>query len=60
MKKLTDTRNLLNYLKKTEFFKVDFAKSVREDFKKIPRTEVSKILKTIKELSKNPRPSKKL
>ena len=38
-------------------YEVDFAKSVRKDFKKIPKTEVSRILGTIKELSKNPRSS---
>ena len=41
-----------------EFYKVDFAKSVRKDFKKIPKTEASKILDAIKELFKNPRSSK--
>jgi mRNA interferase RelE/StbE len=45
-----------------EFYKVDFAKSVRKDFKKIPKTEASKILDVIEGLSKNPRSynSKKL
>ena len=41
-----------------EFYKVDFAKSVRKDFKKIPKTEVSRILDAINESSKNPRSSK--
>ena len=45
-----------------EFYKVEFAKSVRKDFKKIPQLEVGKILNAIFELAKDPRPpsSKKL
>ena len=41
-----------------EFYKVIFTKSVKKDFKKIPKLEVSKILNEIEELAKNPRSSK--
>ncbi len=41
-----------------EFYKVNFAKSVKKDFKKIPKLEVAKILDAIDELAKNPRSSK--
>jgi mRNA interferase RelE/StbE len=41
-----------------EFYKVNFAKSVKKDFKKIPKLEVTKILDAIDELAKNPRSSK--
>ena len=41
-----------------EFYKVNFVKSVKKDFKKIPKLEVAKILDAIDELSKNPRSSK--
>ena len=41
-----------------EFYKVIFTKSVKKDFRKIPKLEVSKILNEIVELSKNPRSSK--
>ena len=41
-----------------EFYKVNFAKSVKKDFKKIPKLEVAKILDAIDELAKNPGSSK--
>ena len=41
-----------------EFYKVIFAKSVKKDFRKIPKLEVSKILNEIVHLAKNPRSSK--
>ena len=41
-----------------EFYKVIFTKSVKKDFKKIPKLEVSKILNEIAYLAKNPRSSK--
>ena len=41
-----------------EFYKVIFTKSVKKDFRKIPKSEASKILNEIKELAKNPRSSK--
>ena len=41
-----------------EFYKVNFAKSVKKDFKKTPKLEVAKILDAIDELAKNPRSSK--
>lgn len=41
-----------------EFYKVIFTKSVKKDFRKIPKLEVSKILSEIAELAKNPRSSK--
>ena len=41
-----------------EFYKVNFVKSVKKDFKKIRKLEVSKILDAIDELAKNPRSSK--
>ena len=41
-----------------EYFKVIFAKSVKKDFKKIPKLEVSKILDEIAKLAKKPRSSK--
>jgi mRNA interferase RelE/StbE len=43
-----------------ESYKVNFAKSVKKDFKKIPKFEVAKILDVIKELAKNPRSSKSI
>ena len=41
-----------------EFYKVIFTKSVKKDFRKIPKFEVSKILNEIAYLAKNPRFSK--
>ena len=41
-----------------EFYKVNFVKSVKKDFRKIPKLEVSKILNEIAYLAKNPRSSK--
>ena len=41
-----------------EFYRVIFTKSVKKDFRKIPKIEASKILNEIKELAKNPRSSK--
>ena len=41
-----------------EFYKVNFAESVKKDFKKVPKPEVVKILDAIDELAKNPRSSK--
>jgi len=41
-----------------EFYKVLLTKSVKKDFRKIPKLEVSKILNEIAELAKNPRSSK--
>ena len=41
-----------------EFYKVIFTKSVKKDFRKIPKLEVSKTLNEIAELAKNPRSSK--
>jgi len=41
-----------------EFYKVNFVKSVKKDFKKIRKLEVAKILDAIDELAKNPRSSK--
>jgi mRNA interferase RelE/StbE len=41
-----------------EFYKVIFTKSVKKDFRKIPKLEVSKLLNEIEELAKNPRSSK--
>ena len=41
-----------------EFYKVIFTKSVKKDFRKIPKLEVSKILNEIVYLAKNPRSSK--
>ena len=38
-----------------EFYKVIFTKSVKKDFRKIPKLDVSKILKEIADLAKNPR-----
>ena len=45
-----------------EFYKVEFAKSVRKDFKKIPPLDAGSILNAIFGLAENPRPpsSKKL
>ena len=40
-----------------EFYKVIFTKSVKKDFRKIPKLEVSKILNEIAYLAKNPRSS---
>ena len=41
-----------------EFYKVIFTKSVKKDFRKIPKLEAFKILNEIEELAKNPRSSK--
>ena len=41
-----------------EFYKVIFTKSVKKDFRKIPKLEVLKILNEIAYLAKNPRSSK--
>jgi mRNA interferase RelE/StbE len=43
-------------------FRIEFAKAVRKDFKKLPKTDAESILKRIESLSENPRPpeSKKL
>jgi mRNA interferase RelE/StbE len=41
-----------------EFYRVIFTKSVKKDFRKIPKFEVSKILNEIAYLAKNPRSSK--
>ena len=43
-------------------YEIEFAKSVRKDFRKIPKKDTEKILKLIESLSENPRPlnSKKL
>ena len=41
-----------------ELYKVIFTKSVKKDFRKIPKLEASKILNEIEELAKNPRSSK--
>ena len=41
-----------------EFYKVIFTESVKKDFRKIPKLEVSKILNEIAYLAKNPRSSK--
>ena len=41
-----------------EFYKVIFAKSVKKDFRKIPKLDVPKILNEIAHLAKNPRSSK--
>ena len=41
-----------------EFYKVIFTKSVKKDFRKIPKLDVPKILNEIEELAKNPRSSK--
>jgi mRNA interferase RelE/StbE len=41
-----------------EFYKVIFTKSVKKDFRKIPKLEVSKILNDITLIAKNPRSSK--
>ena len=41
-----------------EFYRVIFTKSVKKDFRKIPKLEVSKILNEIAYLAKNPRSSK--
>ena len=41
-----------------ESYKVIFAKSVKKDFKKIHKLEVSKILSEISVLAENPRSSK--
>ena len=41
-----------------EFYRVIFTKSVKKDFRKIPKLEVSKILNEIEELAKNSRSSK--
>ena len=41
-----------------EFYNVNFAESVKKDFKKIPKLEVAKTLDAIYELAKNPRSSK--
>jgi mRNA interferase RelE/StbE len=38
-----------------EFYKVIFTKSVKKDFRKIPKRQVSKILNEISDLAKNPR-----
>lgn len=38
-----------------ELYKVIFTKSVKKDFRKIPKLEVSKILNEIAELAKSPR-----
>ncbi len=38
-----------------EFYKVIFTKSVKKDFRKIPKLQVSKILNEISDLAKNPR-----
>jgi len=38
-----------------EFYKVEFAKSVRKDFKKIPLLAAGRILNAIFELAKDPR-----
>ena len=41
-----------------EFYKVIFTKSVKKDFRKIPKLEVLKILNDIAYLAKNPRSAK--
>lgn len=43
-------------------FRVEFAASVRKDFRNIPKQDVARILKRIEALAENPRPpdSKKL
>ena len=41
-----------------EFYKVIFTKSVKKDFRKIPKLEAFKILNEIEESAKNPRSSK--
>ena len=41
-----------------EFYRVIFTKSVKKDFRKIPKLEVSKILNEIAYLAKKPRSSK--
>ena len=43
-------------------YEIEFAKSVRKDFRKIPKKDTKRILKLIESLSENPRPadSKKL
>ena len=41
-----------------EFYKVIFTKSVKKDFRKIPKLGVSKILNEIAHLAKKPRSSK--
>lgn len=45
-----------------ESFSVQWKRSTKKDLRKIPRTEVEKIVRAVGELSKNPRPesSKKL
>jgi mRNA interferase RelE/StbE len=42
--------------------RIEFAKAVRKDFKKLPKKDAVRILKRIESLSENPRPpeSKKL
>lgn len=43
-------------------YRIEFAKCVRKDFKRITKNDANRILKKIKSLSENPRPpeSKKL
>jgi len=43
-------------------YRIEFAKGVRKDFKRIPNNDANRILKKIESLSENPRPpeSKKL
>lgn len=43
-------------------FRIEFAASVRKDFRNIPKQDVARILKRIEALAENPRPpdSKKL
>ena len=43
-------------------YSIEFAKSVRKDFKKIPKRDADRIIKRIQKLADNPRPpnSKKL
>ena len=43
-------------------YRIEFAKSVRKDFKRIPKSDANRILRKIESLAENPRPpeSKKL
>ena len=43
-------------------YSIEFAKSVRRDFKRIPKSDADRILRKIESLAENPRPpeSKKL
>ena len=43
-------------------YRIEFAKGVRKDFKRLPKKDAERILKKIESLSENPRPpeSKKL